>query len=169
MVHQPAAWLDQTIATLARQPDVTMLPRTTAFGWFPDNMVGLAERVTDHLAEPNPNLPRERLWQVRARRVVIATGAIERPLVFPGNDRPGVMLADAARTYRVRYGVKVGTRALIVTADDSAYAAAATLRDAGVSVVAIADLRPRPGENARASDVPVHTGTAWSPPKGDCG
>ena len=71
-------------------------------------MIGLVERVTDHLANPPAGLPRERLWHVRADRVVLATGAIERPLVFPGNDRPGVMLAGAARTYLHRYGVKVG-------------------------------------------------------------
>jgi sarcosine oxidase, subunit alpha len=154
-----AAWLNETIAELTRQADVTLLPRTTAFGWFPGNMVGLAERVTDHLAQPDPNLARERLWQVRAKQVVIATGAIERPLVFPGNDRPGVMLADAARTYLMRYGVKVGTRVLIVTADDTAYGAAAALRDAGVPVVAVADLRPEPGKMARSSEVPLRTGT----------
>jgi sarcosine oxidase, subunit alpha len=152
-----AAWLGKTIAELSRQPDVTLLPRTTAFGWFPDNMIGLAERVSDHLAQPDPNLPRERLWQVRARQVVIASGAIERPLVFPGNDRPGVMLADAARSYLVRYGVKVGTRVLIVTADDSAYAAATALQQAGIAVVAV-DLRPEPREAALASHVPVRTG-----------
>ena len=68
---------------LGARGSVTLLPRTTAFGWYPDNMIGLAERVTDHLAAPDPRLPRERLWQVRAERVVLAAGAIERPLVFP--------------------------------------------------------------------------------------
>ncbi|HXA26664.1 MAG TPA: sarcosine oxidase subunit alpha family protein [Acetobacteraceae bacterium] len=155
---KPAAvWLSETIAELTRHPEVTLFPRTTAFGWFPDNMIGLAERVTDHLAQPDPNLPRERLWQVRARQVVIATGAIERPLVFPGNDRPGVMLADAARTYLARYGVKIGTRALIVTADDSAYAVATALQRAGIAVVTV-DLRPEPREAALASRVSVRTG-----------
>ncbi len=157
---KPASvWLSETNSELARHPDVMLLPRTTAFGWFPDNMVGLVERITDHLAQPDPNLPRERLWQVRAKQVVIATGAIERPLVFPGNDRPGVMLADAVRTYLMRYGVKVGTRVVIATADDSAYAAATALREAGVSIVAVADLRPEPSEIARASDMPVRAGT----------
>ena len=102
-------WVREAIATLGGS--VTLLPRTTAFGWYPGNMIGLVERVTDHLADPaSATLPRERLWQVRAGRVVLATGAIERPLVFPGNDRPGVMLAGAARTYLHRYGVKVGRR-----------------------------------------------------------
>ena len=76
------------------------------------------ERVSDHLAAPDPKLPRERLWQVRAKRVVLATGAHERPLVFPDNDRPGIMLADAARGFLARYGVKPGARAVIATAHD---------------------------------------------------
>ena len=76
-----------------------LLPRTTAFGYFPHNLDRLERALTDHLAAPPSQLPRERLWQVRAREVVLATGAIERPLVFPGNDRPGIMLAGAARTY----------------------------------------------------------------------
>ncbi len=109
-----AAWLAEAVALLAREPRVTLLPRTTAFGYFAYNMLGLAERLTEHLAEPDPALPRERLWQVRAREVVLAAGAIERPLVFPGNDRPGVMLADAARTYLDRYGVKCGSRAVVL-------------------------------------------------------
>src|SRR5690606_8228305 len=89
-------------------------------------------------------LPRERLWQVRAKEVVIATGAIERPLVFPDNDRPGVMLADAARIYVTRYGVRPGKRAVVFTACDTAYAAASALQDAGVDVRLIADLRRDP-------------------------
>ena len=111
-----SAWLAETTAALARHPGVTLLPRTTAFGYFAHNMIGLAERVTEHLAAPDPKLPRERMWQVRAKQVVIAAGAIERPLVFPENDRPGVMLADAVRTYLNRYGVKCGRRAVVITA-----------------------------------------------------
>ena len=125
---------------------MTLLPRTTAFGWFPDNMIGLLERVTDHLAEPDPRLPRERLWHVRAKQVVLATGAVERPLVFPGNDRPGIMLADAARTIYAAMASKVGTRVVIVTSNDCAYAAGTALRDAGVVIAAVADAR---GESKR--------------------
>ena len=80
-------WVHRSTAELRKNPRVTLLSRTTAFGYFPHNFVGLNERVTDHLASPPAQSPRERLWQVRARRVVLATGAIERPLVFPGNDR----------------------------------------------------------------------------------
>ncbi|HET7881912.1 MAG TPA: sarcosine oxidase subunit alpha family protein [Acetobacteraceae bacterium] len=151
-------WLEQALATLRQRAQVTMLPRTTAFGWFPDQLIGLAERVTDHLADPDHRLPRERLWHVRARRVVIATGAVERPLVFTGNDRPGIMLADAARIYCRRYGVKAGTRVVIATADDSAYAAGVALRAAGASVCAVADLRAEATDLARASGLPMLLG-----------
>ena len=109
-----------------------LLPRTTAFGYYAQNFVGLVERVTDHLANPGHDLPRERLWQVRAKRVVLATGAIERHMVFADNDRPGVMLASAARTYLNHYGVAVGRNVGVYTANDSAYAAAIDLKKAGV-------------------------------------
>jgi len=142
------AWLDGSLARLAADPDVTLLPRTTAFGYFPHNMVGLNQRLTDHLQIPPDHLPRERLWQVRARNVVIAAGAVERPLVFPGNDKPGVMLAGAAHTYLHRYGVRVGSSAVIVTADDAAYQTALDLQDAGIKVAAVADVRG-------ASDAPL--------------
>ena len=118
-----------------------LLARTTAFGYFPHNLIGLSERLTDHLAEPPPGRARERLWQLRAREVVLATGAIEQPLVFPGNDRPGIMLTGAARSYLHRYGVRAGSRAVVVTATDDAYRAALDLREAGVKIAAIADLR----------------------------
>ena len=75
--------------------------------------------------------------------MVLATGAIERPLVFPGNDRPGIMLAGAAQTYLRRYGVRTGSRAVVVTSNDYAYQAALELRAAGVEIAAIADLRER--------------------------
>jgi sarcosine oxidase, subunit alpha len=134
-------WLTQGIAALAKNSDVMLLTRTTAFGYFPHNLIGLNQRLSDHLAHPPEGLPRERLWQVRAGSVVLATGAIERPLVFPGNDRPGILLAGAAQTYLNRYGVRVGTRAVIVTSGDDAYQTALDLRAAGVAVAAVADLR----------------------------
>jgi sarcosine oxidase, subunit alpha len=134
-------WLRRHLVALAAHPRVTLLPRTTAFAYFPHNLVGLNERLTDHLARPDPDSPRERLWQVRAREVVLAAGAIERPLVFPGNDRPGIMLAGAARTWLNRYGVLPGTRAVVVTACDAAYLAALELQAAGVYIACIAEVR----------------------------
>jgi sarcosine oxidase subunit alpha len=135
------AWVQQGIASLAKNNRVTLLARTTAFGYFPHNFIGLNQRLSDHLSRPPEGRPRERLWQVRARSVVLATGAIERPLVFPGNDRPGILLAGAAHTYLNRYGVRVGTRAVIVTSGDDAYQAALDLKNAGVEIAAVADLR----------------------------
>jgi sarcosine oxidase subunit alpha len=136
-------WIRQAVAQLARLPEVTLLPRATAFGFFPHNHVGLNERLTDHLSHVPEHLPRERTWQVRAKEVILATGAIERPLVFPGNDRPGVMLASAARTYANRYGVLPGTTAVVVAAHDEAYRAAIDLKTAGVNVALIVDVRER--------------------------
>ena len=136
-----AVWRDAALASLAARANVTILPRTTAFGAFAQNYFGLCERLTDHLASPLPGLARERLWKVRAGRVVLATGAIERPLVFANNDRPGMMLAGAARAFANRWAVRPGTRAILVGADDSMYAAARDLGRMGVEIAAIAELR----------------------------
>jgi sarcosine oxidase, subunit alpha len=138
------AWVQRSIVALQSNPRVALLARTTAFGYFPHNFIGLNERLTDHLTQPAPGQPRERLWQVRARAVVLATGAIERPLVFPGNDRPGIMLAGAAQTYLNQYGVRVGNRVVVVTAGDAAYQSALDLHAAGVAVAAVADVRQAP-------------------------
>ena len=138
---EPAPWVRESVATLAGNPRVTLLNRTTAFGYFPHNLIGLNQRLSDHLPSPAPGQCRERLWQVRAGAVVLATGAIERPLVFPGNDRPGILLAGAAQTYLNRYGVHVGSRIVVVTSGDDAYQAALDLHAAGAIIAAIADLR----------------------------
>ncbi len=120
---------------------------------------------------PAAHQPRERLWQVRARRVVLATGAIERPLVFPGNDRPGIMLAGAAQTYLNRYGVRVGDRVVVVTACDAAYQAALDLHAAGVALAAVADLRATPSgalpEAARRAGITVLPGSTVLGTEGD--
>ncbi len=163
LLSQPASpvgrELPATLAALTANPRVRLLPRTTAFGYFPHNSVALSQRLTDHLARPPADGARERQWQVRAREVVLATGAIERPLVFAGNDRPGIMLAGAARTWLNRYAVRPGTRAVLVTACDAAYQAAFDLEDAGVYLACIADTR---GDGAlpaaaRARGIPVLT------------
>ncbi len=154
-------WVAATVGKLEAMDNVTLLPRTTAFGYFAQNFVALAERVTEHLADPDPKLPRERLWQVRAKEVVIASGCVERPMVFPENDRPGIMLAEAGRTYLNRYGVKAGAKVLVATACDTAWQAAFDLSDHGVNVVAIADMRADPPESlmaiAKARDIRVET------------
>ncbi len=133
-------WAQKVLAELKAMPNVEVLTRTTVFGYYNHNFIGLAERVTDHLATPG-HAPRERLWQVRAKKVVLATGAIERHMVFANNDRPGIMLASAARTYLNQYGVTVGHSVGVYTAHDSAYETAFDLKRAGVKIAAIVDCR----------------------------
>ena len=120
-----------------------MLTRTTAFGYYSHNFVGLWERVSDHLPEAAraAHLPRQRLWRVRAREVVLAAGSLERPLVFHENDRPGIMLAGAVRTFIHRYGVLPGRRIVVFTNNDSGWDAALDMARAGGDVAAVVDLR----------------------------
>jgi sarcosine oxidase subunit alpha len=155
-------WLEETKAALAAQENVTVLTRTTAIGYYHDNFLGLCQRLTDHLEKLPEGAPRERMWRVRARQVVLAQGAIERPLVFDGNDRPGVMLSGSARTFLNRYGVKAGNRAAVVTAHDSAWLAAFDLAEAGVKVAAIVDVRSNASDHllkrAKALDIEVLSG-----------
>ncbi|MBC2884295.1 sarcosine oxidase subunit alpha [Ochrobactrum sp. CM-21-5] len=157
-------WLHETLAALGSMPNVTLLPRTTAIGYYHQNMLGLCQRLTDHQSKPATNAPRERMWRVRAKQVVLAQGAIEKPLVFAGNDRPGVMLASAARTYLNRYGVKVGNKAVVVTSHDSAWLAAFDLAVAGVSVPAIIDIREQVADSLlnRAKMLGIETLTGWT-------
>ena len=138
-----SAWIAKTVAILAAMPEVTLLPRTTVFGYMDSNYLTLNERVTDHLEERPAHLPRQRLWKVRAKQVVLAQGAHERPLVFSGNDLPGVMMAGAVRSYINRYGVVPGKRTAVFTNNDDAYRTALALHEAG-AYVTIVDLRPDP-------------------------
>jgi sarcosine oxidase, subunit alpha len=133
-------WLEQAIATLGSRKNVITLPRTTAFGYYNHNHLALAERVTDHLAQPSDRLPRERLWQVRANRVVLATGSHERPLTFADNDRPGIMLAESVRVFINRYGVTPGRKIVLATSGGSAYQVAADVKAAGIQVTLV-DMR----------------------------
>jgi sarcosine oxidase subunit alpha len=139
------------LAELAALPEVRILPRTTAFGYYDDNYVVACERRTDHLGSTPPGLSRQRIWRFRAGRVVLATGAHERPLVFAGNDHPGTLLAGAAGEYLHRYAVQVGKHAVLATTNDSAYAVALELTAAGIEVGALADVRHAvPEDLARA-------------------
>ncbi len=137
LLAEPVAWpqLAADLATLRANPRVTLLPRTTAFSYGLQNFVALTQVV-----EAAGGL-RERLWQVRAGRVVLATGALERPIPFSGNDRPGVMLADAARHYARRWGVLPGRNVAALVAHDTGYAAAFALQDAGAAIATVLDMR----------------------------
>ncbi|MEQ3626272.1 MAG: sarcosine oxidase subunit alpha family protein [Celeribacter sp.] len=143
---QPAwDWLATTLAEL-RDLGVRVMSRTTAIGYYHQNMIGLCQRLSDHLGSAPADLPRERLWRVRAAQVVLAQGALEQPMVFNGNDRPGILLAGAAQVYLNRYGVLPGRRVVVVTSHDSAWHTAFDLADAGVEIAAIADTRAIPPE-----------------------
>ena len=144
--------LGEATAALKTLDNVRVLTRTTVAGYFDHNFLTALERVTDHLGPAAPaHLPRQRLWRIRAGRVVLATGAVERPLVFANNDRPGVMLASAARAYVNRFAVLPGRRAVVVTDNDSAYDSALDLHREGVRIAAIVDLR-RDGESGKSAE-----------------
>ncbi|MGW7260237.1 sarcosine oxidase subunit delta family protein [Streptomyces sp. NPDC054834] len=157
-------WVESTRARLEAAPEVRVLRRTTVFGHYDDNHLLAVERRTNHLGAQAPeHVARERVWRIRARRVVLATGAHERSMAFGDNDRPGVMLAASARTYLRRYGVLPGRHAVVFTTNDSAYAAALDLAAAGVDIRAIVDTRPEPGEwaeRARTAGIEVLAGHA---------
>jgi sarcosine oxidase subunit alpha len=140
---KPAAeWAAGIAKDLQGRDNVRLLPRTTVWGYYDGNTLAAVERVGDHKERPAKGEPRHRQWTIRAGSVVLATGALERPLVFPGNDRPGVMLAGAAERYASEFGVLSGERIAVFTNNDSAYRAALTLKKAGASIVAIVDVRP---------------------------
>ncbi len=161
-------WVAEAGAALHAAPEVVVLHRTTAFGSYDDNYVLALQRRTDHLGadapEPSTGVSRQRLWHIRARQVILATGAHERPLVFAGNDRPGVMLAAAVRSYVNRYAVAPGSRAVVSTTNDSAYDTVADLHAAGIDIAVVVDARPelshRAAEVAVATGVRVLTGSA---------
>jgi heterotetrameric sarcosine oxidase alpha subunit len=139
---KPASdWLAATLAELASLPEVRIMPRTTVFGLYDHGIYGAVERVSDHLPEPIAHRPRQRGWRIHARRAILAAGALERPIVFPGNDVPGVMLAGAVRTYVNRHGVLPGREAVLFTAGDDGWTTARDIAAAGGRVAAIVDAR----------------------------
>ena len=138
---RPAAeWVGDAVAELDAFPNVVRLEQATVAGYYDHNLLTVVE------LSPAQSWIDERLWKVRARRVVLATGASERPLVFANNDRPGVMLASAALAYVRRYGVRPGDRAVAVTNNNATYRAVLELVEAGVEVPVLVDLRTHPPE-----------------------
>ena len=140
------ALLGELLAELEGLENVRRLPRMTVFGWYDDNVFGAVERVQKHVALPDPERPVERLWRIVARRAILATGAEERPLVFGGNDIPGVMMASAMRSYLNRQAVAPGKSTVIFTTNDAGYRTAADLEAAGLAVAAIVDSRADAGK-----------------------
>lgn len=142
---QPAtSWVDELVADLEGFSNVQTLPRSTVFGYYDHNFLGILQRRTDHLGISADSGSRQRLHRVRAKRVILATGAFERPLVFAQNDIPGVMQASSVSTYINRYGVAPGNRMILFTTNDSAYQTAIDWHRAGRAVVAVVDSRCAP-------------------------
>ena len=147
------AWIDAAVGEMEAMANVRLLRRATATGYYDHNLLLVAERAGE---DAPPGAPETRLWFVRAREVVIAAGAHERPLLFAGNDRPGVMSASAAGGYAHAYGVLAGQRAVIAGNNDSIYRVARLLRGAGVSIAAVADTRAE--AESEAQDLPCRPG-----------
>jgi heterotetrameric sarcosine oxidase alpha subunit len=143
-------WADNVAAELGGHSNVRLMPRTCVFGSYDGHTFGALERVADHLPEPPPHEPRQRFWRIVAKRAILAGGAIERPLVFAGNDRPGVMLASAVRSYLNRYAVRPGENVALVTNNDDGWQTAKALRKRGVTVVALIDTRSDMADHLKA-------------------
>ena len=135
-------WVEAAVRELNGMEEVRLLIRSTVFGYYDHNFLTIVQRIANHMPSNPGKGPRERVWRVRAKQVIIASGAIERPLVFPNNDRPGIMMASAVSNYLNRYAVVPGSQALIFTNNDGAYQTALDLADAGVPVAGVVDVRP---------------------------
>lgn len=147
-------WVKKITAELAKLPNVTHLQQSTVWAWREHNLLMVQERA------PELKDLIQRGWRIRAKRVIAATGAIERIIVFAGNDRPGVMLASAAQTYVNRFAVRPGQRAVVFTNNDTAWEVARELIAAGISVAAIVDSRPSPSPELKQGldGVPIYQG-----------
>jgi sarcosine oxidase subunit alpha len=134
-------WAERVVDELRSLPEVRLMPRTTTFGVYDGGVFGALERVNDHVAVPPLHQPRQRLWHITTKRAVLAAGATERGIVFGGNDRPGVMMASAIRTYVNRFAITPGKRIAIFTNNNDGWRTAHDLAAAGVRVAAIIDSR----------------------------
>ena len=135
-------WVTEVLAELAAMPNVRVMPRMTVTGAYDQGTYGALERVGLHLADPDEHCPRECFWRIAAGQAILAAGALERPIAFADNDRPGVMMAGAVRAYVNRWGVAPGRRVVLFANNDDARRTADDLIAAGVPVVAVVDPRP---------------------------
>ena len=144
-----AAFLLSLVETLRGSPSIRLLSRTHVWGYYDGNTIAAVERVADHKAERRPGEPRQRHWVIRAKHVILATGATERPILFPGNDVPGVMLADALLAHCKLYGLLPQGPVALFTNNDTAYASALELKRLGAEVAVIVDVRSKISDFAR--------------------
>jgi sarcosine oxidase subunit alpha len=134
-------WATATLAELATLSNVRLMTRTTVIGAFDHGIYGAVERVSDHMHTPDPGKPRQVLWRIYTSKTVLAAGAIERPIAFENNDRPGILLGSALRTYANRFAVAVDKRVAIFTNNDDGHRTAADLHALGVKIAAVVDVR----------------------------
>ncbi len=164
------AWLRETRSQLAALANFRILARTTVVGYYDANFLVMNERLSDHMPASHDGQSRERLWRTRAKRVILATGAIERPIVFGNNDLPGVMLCSAVSEYIVRYAVRPGKNAVIFTNNDSAYQTALDIIESGMRLMALVDVRREVSneltEKLRSHGVDVKLGSVVESAKG---
>jgi len=130
-------WADKIITELKSMPNVVVKNRAQVFGYYDHNMLVMSERLTEHLPKSDKFTPKQKLWYIRAKEVVISSGSIERPLVFGNNDTPGVLLSSAAKEYMKVYGVLVGKKPIIFTNNDSAYETAIEFKKNGVDPIVL--------------------------------
>lgn len=136
-----ADWAAQTVAELESLPNVRLMPRTTVIGAFDHGIYGAVERVSDHVHTPDAGKPRQILWRIYTQHTILAAGAIERPIAFENNDRPGIMLGSALRTYANRFAVAADKRVAIFTNNDDGHRTAADLHARGIKIAAVVDVR----------------------------
>lgn len=134
-------WVQSTIAELSALPNVRLMPRTTVIGAFDHGIYGAVERVSDHLIMPQAGKPRQILWRIYAGKTILAAGATERPIAFENNDRPGIMLASAIRSYANRWATTPAQRITIFTNNDDGHRTAADLHAKGVKIAGVVDTR----------------------------
>ena len=139
--EEGSLWAFNVVNELSSLPNVRVMPRTTIIGAFDHGIFGAVERISDHLPIPEPNKPRQILWRIYSKRSILAAGAIERPIAFENNDRPGVMLAGAVRTYINRWGVVPGKRVVVFTNNNDGLKTADDFINSGFEVVAVVDSR----------------------------
>ncbi len=158
-----ADWAEAALAELRALPNVRIMLRTTVTSAHDDGVFGALERVGLHLPPGRPDLPREAFWRITARRAILAAGALERPIAFPLNDRPGILMASAVQAYLNRWGVVPGSRVTLYANNDGAREVVRQLMAAGVKVAAILDSRP---DASAVEDCPVYLGAEITETRG---
>ena len=135
-------WLRKEIENLNSFENLTVKTRTTLAAYHSYNYLLARENLTDHLIlNEKKDKIRQRLWKIRAKKVIIATGSMERPLIFNNNDRPGIILSSSIKKYLDYYGVKCGQKISLFTNNDTAYETAISLNSSGATINSVIDIR----------------------------